>query len=167
MCQQAPKLATRSGLLGKILIELYAEHLFPLIPVMEYRDLSDSVAAPIVRQALYLAGSMMQQPKDYPSKLKPKDFFLGIKMLLSLYHQHDAFAVLKCLCVLSCWSWQSPTKATIDTPWRWSGMAIRLPIQLSLHKEATYSRLENRQCARRIWWLLLVSQARKLFQVSS
>ena len=158
MYQQEPKLPTPAKPHAKMLIELYAQHLFPCIPVMEHRDLNDPGAAPIVTQALYLAGSMMQQPKDYPGKLKPKDFFLGIKTLLSPDDQQDAFDVLKCLCVLSCWSWQSPTKATIDTPWQWSGMAIRLAIQLGLHKEATYSRLENRQCARRIWYFLLVSQ---------
>lgn len=151
---------TPSKSLSKALIELYSQQLFPLVPVMERRDLGEAGAAPIVQQAVYLGGSMMRRSKDYPGNLKPKDFLLRIKKLLFSDEQPDAFATLKSLCILSCWSYQSPTAASLDTPLQWSGMAMRLAMQLGLHKEASYARLGNQKSARRIWWFLFVRVTR-------
>lgn len=161
--QEPPIWKTPSVSLSKVLVELYAQQLFPLIPVMDSHDLNGADVAPIVQQAVYLGGSMMRRAKDYPGNLKPKDFFVRIKRLLFLDDQPDAFAVLKSLCILSCWSYKSPTLATLDSPWQWSGMAMRLAMQLGLHKEATYTHLESRKSARRVWWFLFVSSNRAIY----
>lgn len=155
--QQLPELANPSTLLRQALIDMYVEHMFPLVPVMELKDLTDPTTAVILKQSLYLGGSMMRHFGEYPGNLKPEDSFHRIKSLLFIHDQQDSFALLKCLCILSFWSCQSPTKVTLDSPSQWSAMAIRLAVQQGLHREATYSKLKNRQCARRIWWPLLVS----------
>lgn len=157
LCHDAPNWSTPPEPLSRVLIDLYWQKLFPTIPVMEKSDLDGSNTAPIVKQAIYLGGSMMRPYRDYPGNLRPMDFMQRIKLLLLLPETPDGFAALKALCILGCWSYQIPTAGSLDTPLQWAGMAIRLATQLGLHKESTYARLGNRQCARRIWWHLFVS----------
>jgi hypothetical protein len=45
----------------------------------------------------------------------------------------------------------------LDSSYQWLGMAIRLAYQMGLHRESTYSKLENPGSARRIMWSLYVS----------
>lgn len=146
-----------SDALSQALIESYLQYLYPYCPVINDAEVSSSNSSQLLRQTLYFGGSLMQQSKYYPGNMTPKDFFLRIKVLLFLEQDRDVFTVLKSLCILSCWSYQSPTDASINCPWQWAGSALRLAIQLGLHKEATHVQLTRRSSARRIWWFLLVS----------
>ncbi|KAJ5774702.1 hypothetical protein N7457_009598 [Penicillium paradoxum] len=78
-------------------------------------------------------------------------------MLLFLHHDPAPLNILSALCILSTWPPYSSDAIVLDNPWQWIGMAIRLAIQLHLHENETYSRLEQPGRARRIWWYLFIN----------
>lgn len=65
--------------------------------------------------------------------------------------------VLKTLCLLTLWSPAPSHVVCLDGPWHATGSAIRLAVQMGLHKRSTYDGKPDQSCRRRIWWLLYVS----------
>ncbi|KAL3485046.1 hypothetical protein BJX62DRAFT_217726 [Aspergillus germanicus] len=62
-----------------------------------------------------------------------------VKTLIYLNHEADNLAVLKAFSLLTCYSPLSTDQVTLDGPWHWLGMGVRLAIQMGLHKSATYT----------------------------
>lgn len=139
------------------LIDLYTQQLFPLVPVVDECDLEGPKASDLVRQSVYLAGSMMRQ--SYTGGPTSKELFSNLKSRLSADdEQENPFPALQSLCILSCWSCHGPTAATLDSPWLWIGSAARLAMQLGLHMEANYASTDRSRCARRLWWYINVGR---------
>jgi hypothetical protein len=59
--------------------------------------------------------------------------------------------------IIACWSLRPPSVISLDGPWHWAGLAMRLALQLGLHQEKTYSCLQNPNECRLVWWHLVVS----------
>jgi hypothetical protein len=119
----------------------------------------------LLQQTVCLAGSLLQH--------RPSSLVLGhsqyekVKTLLFVNYEEDELVVLKSLCILACWSPTSPSVVTLDGSWHWTGTAVRLAIQMGLHKQVTYSRYDNPATLRRMFWLLRVGVPSGLVTVPS
>lgn len=132
----------------------FVEHVLPQYPVVDPGDLSDPNASILLQQAVCLAGSLMRH--DQNSLQLGYSQYEKVKTLLHIDYEHDKLALLKTFCLLSCWSPASPYLVTLDGPWHWTGMAVRLATQMGLQKQSTYSNHERAGCFRRIFWHLRV-----------
>ncbi|KAJ2980448.1 hypothetical protein NQ176_g2633 [Zarea fungicola] len=149
---------TPSPSLGTILIDLYFSKLFVHAPIFDPSDFHPGHSSQLLHQAVYFCGSLMRPCSSYTGNITSQELFGRIKLLIYFRPENDMFTVLKALCSLSCWSLLVPQRATLDSPWQWVGQAIRLAVQLGLHKEETYLSMPRSACARRIWWFLQRSE---------
>jgi hypothetical protein len=134
------------------LSDFYFSELFPLVPVLD-REQTEVQSSLLLEQCLCFAGSIMRQ-SSLPVEWSSSAIYGRIKVLLLLHHDASPLNMLTCLCILSTWLPYAPEAIVLDNPWQWTGMAIRLALQLQLHEEETYSLLEHPGRVRRIWWYL-------------
>jgi hypothetical protein len=140
--------------LAQALTDNYFNHVHPFIPIVEEDDLYGPKPSLLLQQAVCLAGSLMQH--DPASMRFCRSQYDKVKTLIHLNHESDNVAVLKSLCLLTCYSPLPTDRVTLDGPWQWLGMAIRLAVQMGLHKASTYERHADPRCLRRIFWQLVV-----------
>lgn len=98
----------------------------------------------------------MRQPAG-GSDWSPFSIYGRIKTLLFVRQDPCPFNMLSALSILSTWLPYSPEAVVLDSPWQWTGMAIRLGIQMHLHKAESYNQLQNPGLIRRTWWYLFVA----------
>lgn len=132
--------------------DFYFNELFPLVPVLD-RQQTERETSILLQQCLCFAGSTMRQSNE-PAKWSSSAIYGRIKTLLFLRHDPDPFNMLTTLCILGTWLPYSADAIVLDSPWQWTGMAIRLAIQLHLHEKETYQHLQRPKTAVRIWWYL-------------
>ncbi|OTA70163.1 hypothetical protein K449DRAFT_4096 [Hypoxylon sp. EC38] len=140
--------------LQNVLADLYTEWLYPYVPIFDKKDIDQCGSSLLLRHTLSLGGTLVQRPGKYPSTWTPRDFANKIKTLLFLETEKNIFNVLKAFCILSCWSQGSPRDAILDCPWQWLATAIRLAIQLGLHRESMHGSAAVSRGTRQIWWFL-------------
>ena len=147
-----------SSSLAKAMIDIYFQELHWIVPVVTRQELSGSNPSLLLLQAVYFAGSLMRRSKSWPKSSSPEEIYKKIKTLLFLDYEKEKALVLKALCLLSIWSPNVPQVVTLDSPWHWIGVALRLAIQLGMHREVTYSeRSPETSVNRQLWWFLFVS----------
>ncbi|RSM06974.1 hypothetical protein BHE90_005213 [Fusarium euwallaceae] len=144
----------RPALLGA-LTDAYFKHIHPLYPVVEEDDLNGPEPSVILQQAVCLAGSLALH--DPGSVKLCHSQYEKVKTLIYLNFEDDTLALLKTLCLMTCYSVVSTDQVTFDGPWHWLGMAIRLALQMGLHQSSTHERHTNPGCLRRIFWHLVNS----------
>lgn len=144
-----------SPVLAQALTDFYFRELFYFVPVLD-RGQSEIETSTLLQQCLYFAGSTMRQTAG-PAEWTTFAIYGRIKTLLFLHHDPAPLNMLSTLCILSTWLPYSPDAIVLDNPWQWAGMAIRLAIQLHLHENETYSKLEHPGRARRMWWYLFIN----------
>ncbi|KAH0428102.1 hypothetical protein CcaCcLH18_09230 [Colletotrichum camelliae] len=138
--------------LRKALMDTFSENVLPYCPVVDSKDLSDENPSTLLQLAVCLVGSLMRHD---PSSLQlGYSLYEKIQTLLYLDFEDDNMALLKTFCLLSCWAPASPYRVTLHGPWHWTGMAVRLAIQMGVHTQSTYPETENAGCLRRIFWYL-------------
>ncbi|KAF5000079.1 hypothetical protein FDECE_11299 [Fusarium decemcellulare] len=142
----------RSALL-QALTESYFRHVHPFYPIVDEGDLRGPEVSVMLQQAVGLAGSLMQHDPEMVPFCRSQ--YEKVKTLLYLNHEHDNVTVLKTMCLLTCYSPLPSDQVTLDGPWHWSGVAMRLAVQMGLHKNATYRQHANSVCLRRIFWQLV------------
>lgn len=155
-------LETPSSALAGALIDFYFRELFPFVPVMDRHELQARDASPLLRQTGYFAGSLMRRPTPGPAAFSTRNLYIKIKTLLFLGAETESMTILRALSMLGSWSPNSPELVTLDCPWQWTGMAVRLALQLGLHKEATYGSSSDDKCRRRVMWYLFVCSCSNL-----
>ncbi|KAH6876608.1 fungal-specific transcription factor domain-containing protein [Thelonectria olida] len=141
--------------LTRALTDNYFKHVHPFIPVVEESDLYGPKPSILLQQAVCLAGSLMQH--DPASVSFCLSQYEKVKTLIHLNHESDKVTLLKSLCLLTCHSPLPTDRVTLDGPWQWLGMAIRLAVQLGLHKTSTYEHQDSPGCLRRVFWHLIHS----------
>ncbi|CAG8893792.1 unnamed protein product [Penicillium egyptiacum] len=141
--------------IAQALADFYFRELFYLVPVLDHGQ-SELETSTLLQQCLYFAGSTMRQTAG-PAEWTTFAIYGRIKTLLFLHHDTAPLNMLSALCILSTWLPYSPDAIVLDNPWQWTGMAIRLAIQLHLHEDETYSKLEHPGRARRMWWYLFIN----------
>ncbi|KAF9249973.1 transcriptional regulator family: Fungal Specific TF [Penicillium roqueforti] len=144
-----------SPIIAQALTDFYFRELFYFVPVLD-RGQSEIETSTLLQQCLCFAGSTMRQTAG-PAEWTTFAIYGRIRTLLFLNHDPAPLNMLSALCILSTWFPYSPDAIVLDNPWQWAGMAIRLAIQLHLHENETYSRLEDSGRARRMWWYLFIN----------
>ncbi|KAI1296445.1 putative acetamidase regulatory protein [Xylaria venustula] len=82
------------------------------------------------------------------------ELYEEVKLLICINYDKDMLQILKSLCLLSLWSVKPSNPITLDVPWHWIGVAVRLASQMGLHRESTYMNQPDAKCLRRIFWTL-------------
>lgn len=138
------------------LAEIYFQYLYHRMPVVNHSDLSTSCSSKLLQQSLCLAGSVLRHPRTThePTAVRSESFYASAKSLFYNNHEKDPMNVLKSLCLLTLWNVTPPAVITFDCGWSWLGMALRLALQMGLHKESTYTKRSDPGAARRIAWFL-------------
>ncbi|KAF4968643.1 hypothetical protein FSARC_4018 [Fusarium sarcochroum] len=140
-------------ILLQALTDAYFNHVYPFYPVVDRDDLNDPGSSIMLQQAVCLAGSLMQH--DVGNLQLCRSQYEKVKTLIHLNYEEDNVTLLKTLCLLTCYSVLPTDRVTFDGPWHWLGMAIRLAVQLGLHKDSTYRQYSNPGCLRRLFWYLV------------
>lgn len=135
------------------LTDAFFEHIFPFYSVVDRSDVFGPNPSILLQQAICLAASLIRH--DQTSLDLAYSQYEKVKTLIHLNYELDHLVLLKTLCIVSCWSPYPTDCVTIDGPWHWSGMAIRLAIQMGLHKQSTYTNQPDSSCFRRIFWHLI------------
>lgn len=136
------------------LIDDYFNNVFSATPVVDPQDVVGPNASVLLLQAVCLSGSLVRQDRDGPAA--SFIFYEKVKTLLYLNYETDVIVNLKAMCLLSCWSSVPTNVVTLDGPWQWLGSAIRLALQIGLHRRSTYEGHPQASCLRRIFWFLAV-----------
>lgn len=135
-------------------IDFYFQHLYTTLPIIERKDLDSSSI--LIRQATHFAGCLVRRAEGSTSTTL-HEAYDKIRTLLFLGVESNSLFVLKTLCLMSCWSPNAPDMVTLDSAWHWSGSAMRLAVQMGLHRESTHQRASVGQGSRRLWWCAFVS----------
>lgn len=138
------------------LIDSYCENVFHRYPVADRADLTDPDCSKLLKQAVCMAGSLMRHSSTAHGLAFTETLYEKAKTMLFLNFESDPVATLGAMCLMICWSRQPTDALSLDCPWHWTGMAIRLALQMGLHKESTYTNQPESHRLRRIWWILLV-----------
>ena len=134
--------------------DTYWKHVFHYCPVLDEKDLDASTASTTIGRAICLVGNLMRHNPG-GSKVA-NELYEEVKLLIYLNHDIDAAQTLKVMCLLALWSAKPSNPITLDGPWHWIAVAIRLALQMGLHRECTYSSRSDAKCLRRIFWTLHV-----------
>ncbi|KAL3440879.1 fungal-specific transcription factor domain-containing protein [Aspergillus insuetus] len=138
--------------LRSALTDLYFEHLFHHYPVVDPDELSVADPSILLQQAVCLVGNLMRHGAEHMNLSYA--LYEKVKTLIFLNHEADPVITLKAVCLMSCWSAQRPDTIGMDGPWYWTGVAIRLAVQMGLHRECTYLNKPRSGCLRRVFWQL-------------
>ncbi|CAI7567354.1 unnamed protein product [Penicillium bialowiezense] len=142
--------------IAQALSDFYFRELFHFVPVLDHGQ-SETTKSVLLQQALCFAGSTMRQVTEASADWSTFSIYGRMKTLLLLHQDPSPFHMLAALCVLGTWLPYSPDAITLDNPWQWTGMAIRLGIQLHLHEDGTYRSFTHPGRLRRIWWYLFIN----------
>ncbi|KAJ0414924.1 fungal-specific transcription factor domain-containing protein [Aspergillus carlsbadensis] len=138
--------------LRSALTDLYFEHLFHHYPVVDPGELSVADPSILLQQAVCLVGNLMRHGAEHMHL--SYGLYEKVKTLIFLNYEADPVITLKAVCLMSCWSAQRPDTICMDGPWYWTGVSIRLAVQMGLHRESTYASKPRSGCLRRIFWQL-------------
>lgn len=139
------------------LTESYFQHVFSRYPVAERSDLADSECSTLLKQSICMAGSLMRHSSKPGELAFSHSLYEKTKVMLFLNQDLDPVENLAALCLMICWSPNTTDIFSFDCPWQWTGTAIRLAVQMGLHKEITYLGRPQAARLRRLWWILMVS----------
>ncbi|RDL40512.1 uncharacterized protein BP5553_00491 [Venustampulla echinocandica] len=139
------------------LIDLFFEHVYYRYPILEKEELIGPDASVLLVQAVCLVGSLVRQDSNASNLVRTCSLYEKIKTLIYLRYEPDSLVVLKAMCLLSTWSPYPSDSLSLDSPWHWTGAAIRLAVQMGLHRYSLYSHKPNATNRQRIWWLLWIA----------
>ncbi|KAI1358054.1 hypothetical protein F5Y08DRAFT_322704 [Xylaria arbuscula] len=132
--------------------DAYLKFIFHYCPVLEDKDLHGSNVSTTLGKAICLVGNLVRRIPRGP-KLAD-ELYEEVKLLISINHGKDTVQTLKAICLLCLWSAKPSYPITLDGPWHWIAVAVRLAFQMGLHRECTYSNRPDAKYLRRIFWTL-------------
>lgn len=142
---------------AEALVDFFFHELSPFMPVVDRGELEQSNVPLLLRQSVYFAGSMMRRSAaGHHAAPSTQALYIKVKTLLFLEMEKDPLVVLRAVALLGSWSSHPPQAISLECPWQWNGTAIRLALQLGLHREATYTDSERHKRSRRVMWFLFV-----------
>ncbi|KAI0505579.1 fungal-specific transcription factor domain-containing protein [Xylaria bambusicola] len=132
--------------------DAYWQSVFHYCPVLEAKDLDGSNASTALGKAICLVGNLVR-PNPRGFKLA-NELYEEVKLLICLDLDRDTARTLKAICLLSLWSAKPSNPITLDGPWHWIAVAVRLALQMGLYRECTYVNRSDAKSLRRIFWTL-------------
>jgi hypothetical protein len=142
--------------LRQAILDSFAEnlhHWYPFIDLSQVRQR----ASPLLENTVLMAGSLFRSIKTVDDLQLPYSLYRKSKDMIHSSDGSDPITLLKAISVIACWSLRPPSTISLDGPWHWAGIAMRLALQLGMHQESTYSHLKDPDSCRLIWWYLVVS----------
>lgn len=160
-CASTILAATESNVLPKqplrqALTDLCVQNIAHRYSLLDSDDI-DNPHSILLQQAICLAGSMMRHVNDVKTLTFSHSLYEKCKTLIHFNAEKNDMAVLKAMCLMTVWSPNPSNSTSLDGPWPWTGAAMRLAIQLGLHRQSTYAGKPGEGSRRRIWWFLFVS----------
>lgn len=137
-------------------VDAYFQHVFHRLPVIDRADFSSSRPSVALQQAICMVGTILRHPKGPDILAESEKYYYNVKTLIHTNHEQDPITVLKVMCLFSTRNIAGPVLLTIDSPWQWLVIAIRLLQQMGLHREEMCAAFVNPKIARRIAWSLFV-----------
>ncbi|KAF7591647.1 hypothetical protein BBP40_001286 [Aspergillus hancockii] len=128
-------------------------HWYPLIDISRITHDTSRV----LENTLIMAGSLARRIETVEDLLLPWSLYQQSKEMIYASNGRDLITLLKAICIIACWNLRPPSVISLDGPWHWAGITTRLALQIGMHRETTYSRLEDSSSCRRIWWHLVNS----------
>jgi hypothetical protein len=129
-------------------------HAFHHCPVLEQLDVTDSPPSVGLQKAISMVANLMRRD---PHALEiATELYERIKMLICMNSEPDPVQTLKILCLLTLWNCRPSTPVSVNGPWHWIGVGLRLAVQMGLHRESTYLNRPDASCLRRMFWYLRV-----------
>jgi hypothetical protein len=138
-------------------IDTYFAYNFHRFPVVNRKDMQGDERSTALCQAICMVGSMMRHPQNDAPLVESEQYYTCAKINVNIGNERDYLTILKIMCLLMMWNIKGHLILTQDCGWQWLGRAIKLLQQVGLHREATYTRLEDQGTARRIAWCIFVS----------
>jgi hypothetical protein len=126
-------------------------HWYPFVNISRLRE-----TPPLLQKALLLAGSLVRRIDTVEDLHLPYALYQQSKEAIYSSGGGDTITLLMAITITACWSLRPPSVISLDGPWHWAGLAMRLALQLGFHQEKTYSCLENPNDCRLVWWHLVV-----------
>jgi len=139
------------------LVDSHFNHLAHRFPMVTRPDVMAQDASLVLRQAVCLSGSLTRHSSPSHSLELSHSCYEKAKILITIGAEPDILAVLKAMCVLTCWSPDPSSALGLDSPYYWTGVALRLAFQMGLNKKCTYANRSDAISCRLIWWSLFVS----------
>ncbi|KAE8414382.1 fungal-specific transcription factor domain-containing protein [Aspergillus pseudocaelatus] len=143
--------------LRQALFDAFFTNLSYCFPIVGRADVESPGSSVLLQQAVCLAGSLMRQPNLPDSFPRAQAIYEKIKILICVNFEPNMLTVLKTLSLLTLWSPNPSHIVSLDGPWHATGSAVRLAVQMGMHKNSTYAGKSDRTCRRRLWWLLFAS----------
>ena len=154
-----PKSALRQAL-----FDAFFENLIYAFPIINRAEVESPGASVLLQQAVCLAGSLLRHPNLPDSFPRAHAIYEKVKVLICLNFESDMLVVLKVLCLLTLWSPIPSHIVSLDGPWHATGSALRLAVQMGMHRNSTYANKSDYGCRRRLWWLLYVRRMNRLLE---
>lgn len=145
--------------LCRALLDSFAQHWGHIYPFIDTTQLRNT--PPLLQKALLLAGCLVRRIDTVEDLQLPYALYQQAKEAIYTSSGRDTTTLLMAITITSCWSLRPPSVISLDGPWHWAGMAMRLALQLGLHQERTYSSLQDSHACRLVWWHLVVSSLDK------
>lgn len=134
--------------------ETYFDHLYHRIPVLSRDDLREGSVSILIIQVLCLLHQNLRRSRDGSHSQNTQQLYTKVRTLLHTSYEKNILTRLKTICLLQAWNPCSPDVVELDGPWYWTGVGLRLAIQMGFHRESAYSRVNDPASARRIMWTL-------------
>lgn len=139
------------------LVDSHFKDLVHRFPMVTRHDVMGENASVVLRQAICLSGSLTRPSALFLGPELAHSCYEKAKILITIGAEPDILAVLKAMCVLTCWSPDPSSALGLDSPYYWTGVALRLAFQMGLNKRCTYANRPDAGARRLIWWSLFVS----------
>ena len=138
------------------LAESYFKLLFHRMAIVDKSDVLVGASPLVLSQGVCLAGSLLRHKRSSSLLESGEVFYIKAKTLLSIGYEKDNLTVLQSLCFLSLWNVPPATVVSLDGSWHWLGMAMRLALQMGIHRDSTCVQMPKPGLTRRIAWFLFV-----------
>jgi hypothetical protein len=155
--QVTKALEAPSDLLLRVSTDLYFSHLFSSVPLFDQGELDSPHSSILQQHLLHFSGCLVKRTKNRREHGELEEIYAKMKAILYFNMEPNKLTILRTLCILGCWSPNAPDVVTLDSAWHWTGMGIRLALQMGIHRESSHSKSTMPDCRRRLWWCLLVS----------
>lgn len=139
------------------LIDVFFTCLADSFPMIERGEVDLPGSSILLQQAVCFAGGLMRPSSLQWSHVETKVLYDKVKLLISLHYESNVTIVLKAMCLLTLWSPNSPNTVSLVGPWHATGSALRLAIQMGMHRKSVLLGKSDAKCRLKIIWMLHVS----------
>lgn len=114
------------------------EHWYPFVNASQIHEKPS-----LLQKAVLLGGSLTCRIETVADLQIPYGLYQQCKEAIYSSGDGEPTTLLMAITITACWSLRPPSVISLDGPWHWAGLAMRLALQLGLHHERTYCHLQD------------------------